>query len=408
MNETVVIHYSELGTKGRNRRLFENKLADDVRRRLGPDAVKVRIESARVLADLAPGVPRERVAEALKPIFGIAWYGFGGLVRWSAGDPAWEAVETAVLELVGATPEAKTFKIFPRRSAKNFPALSDAIARRLGQAVVDKTALKVDLTRPDLSVHVEVLTREIAVLSDRVQGLRGMPRGSAGGVLCLFSGGIDSPVAAWLMMKRGAVVHHLHFHPYRSSREVLGTKIPRLVETLNAFGAPGKLYLVPHDRYQIAASLAVPTAYETVFFRRFMFRAGAVLARRLGLKGLVTGDSLGQVASQTLENLTAVQTELPLPVFQPLIAMDKDAIIDVAREIGTYAPSIEAYKDCCSLMAKKPKTKVATHVVRRLESELMMDRLIEESLAQAEVWDGASLSPLPLPPVRSAAAAPYL
>lgn len=406
MNETVVIHYSELGTKGRNRRLFENKLADDVRRRLGPDALKVRIESARVLADLAPDVPRERVAEALKPIFGIAWYGFGRLVRWSAGDPAWDAVETAVLELVGATPEAKTFKIFPRRSAKNYPALSDAIARRLGQAVVDKTGLKVDLARPDLSVHVEVLTREIAVLSDRVQGLRGMPRGSAGGVLCLFSGGIDSPVAAWLMMKRGAVVHHLHFHPYRSSREVLGTKIPRLVETLNAFGAPGKLYLVPHDRYQIAASLAVPTEYETVFFRRFMFRAGAVLARRLGLKGLVTGDSLGQVASQTLENLTAVQTELPLPVFQPLIAMDKDAIIDVAQKIGTYAPSIEAYKDCCSLMARKPKTKVATHVVRRLESELMMDRLIEESLAQAEVWDGASLSPLP--PVRSAAAAPFL
>lgn len=406
MNETVVIHYSELGTKGRNRRMFENKLADDVRRRLGPDALKVRIESARVLADLAPDVPRDRVAEALKPIFGIAWYGFGRLVRWSAGDPAWDAVETAVLELVGTAPETKTFKIFPRRSAKNYPALSDAIARRLGQAVVDKTGLKVDLTRPDLSVHVEVLTREIAVLSDRVQGLRGMPRGSAGGVLCLFSGGIDSPVAAWLMMKRGAVVHHLHFHPHRSSREVLGTKIPRLVETLNAFGAPGKLYLVPHDRYQIAASLAVPTEYETVFFRRFMFRAGAVLARRLGLKALVTGDSLGQVASQTLENLTAVQTDLPLPVFQPLIAMDKEAIIEVAQKIGTFAPSIEAYKDCCSLMAKKPKTKVATPVVRRLESELMMDRLIEESLAQAEVWDGRALTALP--PARSGGAAPVI
>jgi len=406
VNETVVIHYSELGTKGRNRRMFENKLADDVRRRLGPDALKVRIESARVLADLAPDVPRDRVAEALKPIFGIAWYGFGRLVRWSAGDPAWDAVETAVLELVGTAPETKTFKIFPRRSAKNYPALSDAIARRLGQAVVDKTGLKVDLTRPDLSVHVEVLTREIAVLSDRVQGLRGMPRGSAGGVLCLFSGGIDSPVAAWLMMKRGAVVHHLHFHPHRSSREVLGTKIPRLVETLNAFGAPGKLYLVPHDRYQIAASLAVPTEYETVFFRRFMFRAGAVLARRLGLKALVTGDSLGQVASQTLENLTAVQTELPLPVFQPLIAMDKEAIIEVAQKIGTYAPSIEAYKDCCSLMAKKPKTKVATPVVRRLESELRMDRLIEESLAQAEVWDGRALTALP--PARSGSAAPVI
>ncbi len=400
MSETVVIHYSELGTKGRNRRHFENKLADDVRRRLGADAIKVRVESARVLADLVPDVPRERVAEALKPIFGIAWYGFGRLVRWSAGDPAGAAVEDAVLDIVRQNPESKTFKIFPRRSAKNYPALSDAIARELGRAVVEKAGLKVDLTAPELSIHVEVLTREIAVLSDRVPGLRGMPRGSAGGLLCLFSGGIDSPVAAWLMMKRGAVVHHLHFHPYRTSREVVGTKITRLVESLNAFGAPGKLYLVPHDRYQIAASLAVPTEYETVFFRRYMFRAAAVLARRLGLKGLVTGDSLGQVASQTLENLTAVQTDLPLPVFQPLIAMDKEAIIDVAQKIGTYAPSIEAYKDCCSLMAKKPKTKVATHVVRRLEAELVMDRTIDESLAQVEVWDGKALLPWGRRPVQ--------
>lgn len=397
MNDTVVIHYSELGTKGRNRRHFENKLADDVRRRLGVDALKVRIESARVLVELAPAAPRERVAEALKPIFGIAWYGFGRLVRWSAADPAWAASEEAVLEIVRQNPEAKTFKIFPRRSAKNFPAVSDTIARRLGQAVVEKAGLKVDLTAPELPIHVEVLTREIAVLSDRVAGLRGMPRGSAGGVLCLFSGGIDSPVAAWLMMKRGAIVHHLHFHPYRTSQEVLGTKITRLVERLNAFGAPGKLILVPHDRYQIAASLAVPTEYETVFFRRFMFRAGAVMAQRWGLKGLVTGDSLGQVASQTLENLTAVQTELPLPVFQPLIAMDKETIIDLAQRIGTYDPSIEAYKDCCSLMSRKPKTKVATAVVRRLEVELAMDRLIDESLAQAEIWDGALLSKLTLP-----------
>lgn len=404
MIPVIAIHYSELGTKGRNRRVFERKLAEDVRRRLGADAVKVRLESARVIVELAPQADRDRVAKILDPVFGIAWFGFGWLFPWAAEDQGWSAMETAALDLIGRTPEAKSFKIFARRSAKNFPAVSQDICRRLGQTVIERTGLTVDVHQPDLAIHVEVLTREICVLSDRVQGVRGMPQGSSGGMLCLFSGGIDSPVAAWLMMRRGAVAHHLHFHPYRLSSEVVGTKITRLVDRLNGFGLPGKLYLVPHDQYQIAASLQVPTASETVFFRRFMFRAGAVLAQRLGLKALITGDSLGQVASQTLENLTAVQTELPLPVFQPLIATDKETIIALAQKIGTYEPSIEAYKDCCSLLAKKPKTKVAVHIIRRLEMELHMDRLIEESLAQTEVWDGQFLTPLPPPKKRETGA----
>lgn len=144
---------------------------------------------------------------------------------------------------------------------------------------------------------------------------------------------------------------------------------------LRATSPSSKLYLVPHDRYQVAASLAVPVEYETVFFRRFMFRAAESLARREGYKALITGDSLGQVASQTLENLKAVQTELTLPVFQPVIAYDKESIVRLAQQIGTYEPSIRAYKDCCSLMAKKPKTNVATPVVRRLEEQLDMPQI---------------------------------
>jgi thiamine biosynthesis protein ThiI len=353
------------------------------------------LESARVLVEPAPGASREKIARALEQVFGVAWFSFGKIFSWTPEDPGWEGMKQAARELAAAAPAAKSFKVFARRSAKNHPAGSQEICRRLGGTVIEALGLRVDLDHHDLPLHVEVLPKEICVFAVRTPGLRGMPQGTSGGLLCLFSGGIDSPVAAWHMMRRGALVHYLHFHPYRSSGEVIGTKITGLLGALQAYHKGSRLFLAPHDRYQVAASLQVPTAYETVFFRRFMFRVGEVLARRLGMKGLITGDSLGQVASQTLENLNAVQTGLSVPVFQPLIAQDKDAIIRTAREIGCYEMSIQPYKDCCSLMAKKPKTKVAVPVVRRLEAQLGMDRMIEDSLAAASLWDGETLSPLP-------------
>jgi len=370
-------------------------LADDIRRRLGALALQVRLESARVLVTPAPDVSREKISHLLEQVFGVAWFSFGKIFPWSSDHSGWDDIKRASLGLVQENKEAATFKVFARRSVKNYPFLSQDICLRLGEEIIQGTGLRVDLNHHDLALHVEVLTKEICVFAGKSPGLRGMPQGSSGGLLCLFSGGIDSPVAAWMMMRRGARVHFLHFHPFRSSQEVLNTKITQLMDVLKTWDSQSRLYLVPHDHYQVVSSLQVPTAYETVFFRRFMFRTGEVLSRRLGFKGLITGDSLGQVASQTLENLAAVQTGLSVPVFQPLIAQDKDSIIRMAREIRCYEPALLPYKDCCSLMSKKPKTRVAVPIIRRLENDLQMDSIVEGSLLVSSVWDGQRLSPLP-------------
>lgn len=402
MKDVVVVHYSELGTKGGNRRVFERKFADDIRRRLGADALTVRLESARVIGELAPGVSRERIGKALEQVFGVAWYAFGQLFPWSPENSGFAQIEEAALAQARRDLAVKTFKIHARRSVKNYPLVSQDICIRLGESVVKGAGLAVDLHHPDLAIYVEILTHEIVVASGRAEGIRGMPQATSGRMLCLFSGGIDSPVAAWLMMRRGARVDLLHFHPYRSSEEVIGTKITGLFETLKISNPGLRLFLVPHDRYQVTASLRVPTTCETVFFRRFMFRAAEVLARRLEYQGLVTGDSLGQVASQTIENLLAVQTGLSVSVFQPVIAYDKNSIIDLARKINVFDLAIQPYKDCCSLLSKKPKTNVAADLIRRLEVELEMEKMIDDSLAAASLWDGRILRPIPGKVFRSA------
>jgi thiamine biosynthesis protein ThiI len=395
MKDVVVVHYSELGTKGGNRRMFERKFTDDIRRRLGADALTVRLESARVIGELAPDASRERVGQALEQVFGVAWYAFGNLFPWTPESMGFAQIEEAALAQARRDPAVKTFKIHARRSVKNYPLVSQEICVRLGESVIQGVGLTVDLHHPDLAIYVEILTHEIVVASGRTEGLRGMPQATSGRMLCLFSGGIDSPVAAWLMMRRGARVDLLHFHPFRSSEEVIGTKITGLFEALKVSNPDVRLFLVPHDRYQVSASLHVPAFCETVFFRRFMFRAGEALARRLDYQGLITGDSLGQVASQTIDNLLAVQTGLSVSVFQPLIAYDKNAIIDLARKINVFDLAIQPYKDCCSLLSKKPKTNVAVSIIRRLEVELEMEKMIDESLAVASLWDGKVLRPIP-------------
>lgn len=396
MKDIVVVHYSELGTKGGNRRVFERKFTDDIRRRLGADALSVRLESARVIGELAPDASRERIGQALENVFGVAWYAFGSVFPWTPSDGAFAQIEESALAQARRDPAVKTFKIHARRSVKNYPLVSQDICIRLGESVIKGAGLTVDLHHPDLAIYVEILTHEIVVASGRVEGVRGMPQASSGRMLCLFSGGIDSPVAAWLMMRRGARVDLLHFHPYRTSEEVLGTKITGLFDALKIFNPDIRLFLVPHDRYQVAASLQVPTTCETVFFRRFMFRAAEALARRLEYQGLITGDSLGQVASQTIDNLLAVQTGLSVSVFQPVIAYDKNSIIDLAKKINVFDLAIQPYKDCCSLLSKKPKTNVAVDIIRRLEVELEMEKMIDDSLAAASLWDGKTLRPIPI------------
>jgi tRNA uracil 4-sulfurtransferase len=387
MSDVLLIHYSEIGTKGRNRSFFENRLRESIRQRLYPAHISdIRIESGRLVAPLTDAYSKDAVRCALDQVFGVAWYALAKKISW-----AWDDIQAEGLAAVRAHPEAKTFKIYCKRADKTFPMSSDAVCRKLGQVVVDTCGLKVDLKHHELAVHVEILPGTTCVFTEKVQGLRGMPRGSSGRMLCLFSGGIDSPVAAFQMMRRGAVVHLLHFHPFRKAEDLKDTKIFSLHRILQIYNPTSRLYLIPHYHYQVKAALEIPMAYEMVLFRRFMFRAAQELSKRRRMQALITGDSLGQVASQTVENITAAQTGLEIPIFLPLIASDKEEIIKIAQKIGTYDISNEEYKDCCSLMARHPKTMVAVDRIRRLEEKLNFDELIRESLGSVEVWDGEKM-----------------
>jgi tRNA uracil 4-sulfurtransferase len=381
MPNVLLIHYSEIGTKGKNRSYFERRLAEDVRRRLTPrHASRVRAAGGRVLADLAPDYDPAAVRAAMDQVFGVAWYAFARSVSW-----AWEDISREALALARARPEARTFKIYCSRADKTFPLSSDAVCRKLGQEVSEALSLKADMESHDVGLYVEALTGSVCVYAERFPGRRGMPGGSSGRMICLFSGGIDSPVAAWLMMRRGAKVDLLHFHPYRKAEELAGSKIAALHDVLKRYDPSCRLFLVPHYPFQVKAALGIPSDVEMVLFRRFIFRAAEELARRRGAKALITGDSLGQVASQTAENLAAAQGGLEVPVLPPLIARDKEEIVKLAKDIGTYEPSILPYKDCCSLMSRHPKTAVPAETVRRLEVSLDFKALVEESLSLLEV-----------------------
>jgi tRNA uracil 4-sulfurtransferase len=389
---TLLIHYSEIGTKGANRGYFERRLRDDVHKRIVPtDASDVKLDNSRLVAPLTPDHDRKRIGEALSQVFGIAWYAFA-----QAHPRDIVPLTAACVAAAKAVPGAKTFKVYVKRVDKGYPISSEDLCRRLGESVLGSTDLKVDLHNHDLGIYVEILPDKALVFTEKIPGLRGMPRGSSGRMLCLFSGGIDSPVAAWMMMRRGAQVDLLHFHPYATNEEVVDTKITALHRVLKTYNPKSLLYLVPHHHYQVAAAVKVPMAYETVLFRRFIFKAGQALATRRNIAALVTGDALGQVASQTLENMAAVQTNLDIPVFQPLISMDKDDIVKAAQKIGTFDLSNQPYKDCCSLLSRKPKTTITIDRCRALETDLKetdlnLPALIPPTLADVALWDGQSL-----------------
>lgn len=387
MEDVLIIHYAEIGIKGRNRSHFENQLREDIQRRLVPAHLTgVHLESGRFVGKLADRAERDFIRAEMKKVFGVAWYAFA--VRTA---PECAAIEQAALEQAKAHSQAKTFRITAKRADKHFPMSSQEIAIQLGAAVNKETGLDVNLEAADLDIQVTITSESALIFSDKVPGVRGMPARSAGKMVCLFSGGIDSPVAAWQMMRRGAGITLLHFHPYSRNDQVLETKIPRLHDALKEFDPKCRLFLAPHYVYEARSSLDVSPAEGMVVFRRFIFLVGEKLAASLKMKGMISGDSLGQVASQTLGNLHAAQYDLSIPLFRPLIAMDKDDIIRIARDIGTYEPSIEAYKDCCSLVGRKPNTNVSQNYVRKLEKRIDMDSIVNETLELIEERVGDTL-----------------
>ena len=306
-----------------------------------------------------------------------------------------EAMKTAVAALVEGRRFA-SFRISARRAFKTYPLTSVELNRELGAFVVARTAARVDLTNPELEIHVEVLPAETFVYADRVPGPGGLPVGTAGTVAALLSGGIDSPVAAWRMMKRGCRVIFVHFHSVPYLPATSQAKARALVERLTEWQHRSQLFLAPLGEIQREVVLSVPPPLRVIVYRRMMVRIAEAIGRGSGALALTTGESLGQVASQTLTNIARVDEAATLPILRPLIGTDKLEITAEAQRLGTFEISIEPDADCCTLFVPKhPSTRVSEDEIRAAESRLDLPRLVKMGV------EGTRIEAFEFPPARA-------
>jgi tRNA uracil 4-sulfurtransferase len=382
MNQRIIIHYDEIALKGRNRNFFEKELERNVRRSLGPLAAEVQRHYGRIVCVPAPQATTEEIRR-LELLPGIALFSIGESVVRDL---------TAIKEQALAAIRPLTFTTFgvkTRRSDKSFPIRSAAISAEVGAAVLDHygEGKKVDLRHPDLWLHIELTHTEAFLYVQRYKGPGGLPVGTTGRVLASLSGGIDSPVAAYMMMKRGCEVVFVHIRNETQFAHGAVGKIEELVRQLTTVQLQSKLYIIPFGELQRAIIATVPAKFRMIVYRRFMMRILGLIAQREKARAIVTGDSLGQVASQTLHNIACIQAASSLPVLAPLMGMNKEETVVLARRIGTYDHSTVPYPDCCSFMiSPHPETRGMAYEVERYEAGIEgTEELLAAAVAQAEL-----------------------
>lgn len=404
MTRYVLVRYHEVALKGKNKPFFLDALVRNLRLATAGTGVRQVWKGAGyiglTLADEAdwPTV-RDRVAH----VFGVANFGLAYRT-----DPDLDKVKALITTVIrGQT--FSSFRITTSRADKQFPLTSEQINRVLGAHVVALTGARVDLTNPDLTIYVEWLPKEVYVSLAKEPGPGGLPVGTSGRLVSLLSGGIDSPVAAYRMMKRGCRVTFVHFHSHPFLSAESQEKARELVQLLTRYQYHSRLYLVAFGEVQQEIVVATPAPLRVVLYRRMMARIAERLARQEGALALVTGENLGQVASQTLENLVVIQDATPMPILRPLIGMDKREIIAEAEAIGTYRISILPDQDCCQLFTpRRPATRSTVEEVRAAEAALDIEGLIARALDQTTVeeyhWPTApATTPTPTAPAPTGA-----
>jgi thiamine biosynthesis protein ThiI len=376
----IVVHYSEIALKGKNRRQFEDALKRHVSDALGPLVSEVRKQQGRLVCRPSDYADPQQVRDILARIPGI--------VNFSLGHSAPKDIEAiggrAVNLLAGRT--FTTFGVKTKRTDKAFPMTSEEISRAVGASILRGLEGKsVDLRNPDLWLYIELTGKEATLFTEKYSGPGGLPVGSSGDVMVSLSGGIDSPVAAYMLMKRGCRAIFAHIRNDTQFTGGVTSKIENLVEVLTRYQLRSTLYQVPFGDLQRRIITFVPADYRMIIYRRCMMRILNRLAEQDGAKAIVTGDAVGQVASQTLSNLHCIQNASQLPVLSPLVGMNKDETINIAKQIGTYEHSIEPYPDCCSFMiAAHPETRGVLDMVDRFESNIDgLEELLTEAVADA-------------------------
>lgn len=381
----ILLRYGELALKGKNKQDFEERLVQNIREKLkrfsGVEVVRTR---GRLFINFHDQ-PVEPILDKLRYVFGLV--GFSPAIRVETD---WEKIKQAAYDLVKEQEaNIRTFKVESKRANKSFPVPSQEMNRRIGgylNAVFPN--LKVDVHQPDLMVRIEVREKYSYVYGNDISGPGGLPVGASGRVMLLLSGGIDSPVAGYLALKRGVELHAVHFHSYPYTSERAKQKVIDLAKILSRYGGKIRLHVVPFTEIQTEIRQHCYEAYSITIMRRIMIRIAEELAKQNQALALVTGESLGQVASQTLESMRTINAVTNIPILRPLVGMDKLEIMEIAKKIGTYETSILPYEDCCTVfLPKAPKTKPDLVQTEKQEARLDVDKLVKNAVEGTEVID---------------------
>ena len=378
---SIVVHYQELALKGKNRPWFLARLVRNLREAVSDlDVQSVRALMGRIEVVVGPGASREDVGERIRRTFGVANFSYAGRTALDL-----DVVSAAIIRDLGDR-TCESFRVSARRADKRFPMTSPQVEREVGGRIKEARGWRVNLDEPGLTIHVELLTDQAFYFFGKERGPGGLPTGTAGRVVCLLSGGIDSPVAAHRMMKRGCAVTFVHFHSYPILSRASQEKARELVQLLTKWQHRSQLYLVAFGEIQQQVVLSVPGPMRVVVYRRLMMRIAEAIARDRRAQALITGDVVGQVASQTLENLAVIGSVVTLPVFRPLIGMDKEEITAEATKIGTYPISIIPDQDCCTLFTpRNPLTRARLGEIEAAERALPIDELVARAVNDAIV-----------------------
>ncbi len=386
--KSLLIKYAEIGVKGKNRYLFEDALVKQINSRLKriQGHFSVWKESGRIYAEAAEDFDFDEAVETLQRIFGIV--GICPMVQIE--DTGYEDLKAQVVKYMGDVYGNKpyTFKVVARRGNKQYPVISDQINRDMGEVILDAyPESRVDVHNPDVILRVEV-RHKINIFSETIPGPGGMPIGTAGKAMLLLSGGIDSPVAGWMVAKRGVALEATYFHapPYTSERAK--QKVVDLGRLVARYTGPIKLNVVNFTDIQLYIYEECPHDELTIIMRRYMMRIAEEIAKEAGCLALVTGESIGQVASQTLQSLGVTNAVCELPVMRPLIAFDKQDIVDISHKIDTYETSVLPYEDCCTIfVAKHPVTKPLLKKIEVSEKKLeeKIDQLVKTAVETREI-----------------------
>ena len=386
--QSLLIKYAEIGTKGKNRFLFEDALMKQIRCALKPvdGTFEVTKEAGRIYVQADGEYDYEDAVEALKRVFGIAWI----CPMFQTEEKDFEKLKKQVAEYVGTVypDRRKTFKVDSRRADKKYPVSSEQMNRDLGEVILEAyPEMRVDVHHPDILLRVEV-RNVVNIYSEMIPGPGGMPVGTNGKAMLLLSGGIDSPVAGYMIAKRGVKIDAVYFHapPYTSERA--RQKVVDLAKLVSHYAGPMQLHVVNFTDIQLYIYEQCPHEELTIIMRRYMMRIAEAIAKETGSLALITGESIGQVASQTVQSLAATNDVCTMPVFRPVIGFDKQEIVDISEKIGTYETSIEPYEDCCTIfVAKHPVTKPNIHVIRNSEEKLQekIDELVKTAIETREV-----------------------